>query len=275
MADFARYESTKGELMPDGRSLEGRVAIITGAARGQGAADAKLLSSAGAFVVLTDLLEDEGQALCREIGESATFVRHDVTKAAGWDDVVATALKIRERLDILVNNAGIHSSTPLLEESVENFERTLSVNLIGPFLGIRAVSGPMHEGGGGSIINISSLAGAAGLAGHASYGSSKWGLRGLARTAATELGPLGIRVNTILPGAINTSMMTPVVAGEANRFVGLPLGRHGEPAEVAAVVLFLASDASSYITGAEIMVDGGALVNGTSSSPRPPGAALR
>jgi 3alpha(or 20beta)-hydroxysteroid dehydrogenase len=261
--------------MADGRSLEGRVALITGAARGQGAADAIVLSSAGAFVVLTDLLEDEGQALCREIGDTATFVRHDVTSAADWDDVVATALKLHGRLDVLVNNAGIHSSTPLLKESVETFERTLSVNLIGPFLGIRTVCGPMHDGGGGSIINISSLAGAAGLAGHASYGSSKWGLRGLAKTAATELGPLGIRVNTILPGAINTSMMAPVVAGEANRFAGLPLGRHGEPAEVAAVVLFLASDASSYMTGAEIVVDGGALVNGTSSSPRPPGAVSR
>lgn len=248
--------------MLEGRCLEGRVAVITGAARGQGAADARLLSSAGALVVATDVLEDDGEALCREIGGSAVFVRHDVTNVAHWENVVKTALDLHGRLDVLVNNAGIHRSKPLLEESQEEFEKVLSVNLVGPFLGIRTVSEPMRRSGGGSIINIASTAGAMGLLGHSSYGSSKWGLRGLTKTAAAELGPMGIRVNAILPGAINTDMMKPVTAETGNRFASLPLGRHGEPDEIASVVLFLASDASSYVTGAEIVVDGGSLVNG-------------
>jgi 3alpha(or 20beta)-hydroxysteroid dehydrogenase len=252
----------EGMPMLEGRCLEGRVAVITGAARGQGAADARLLSSAGALVVATDVLEDDGEALCREIGGSAVFVRHDVTNVAHWEDVVKTALDLHGRLDVLVNNAGIHRSKPLLEESQEEFEKVLSVNLVGPFLGIRAVSEPMRRSGSGSIINIASTAGAMGLLGHASYGSSKWGLRGLTKTAAAELGPMGIRVNAILPGAINTAMMKPVTAETGNRFASLPLGRHGEPDEIASVVLFLASDASSYMTGAEIVVDGGSLVNG-------------
>ncbi len=249
--------------MSEERNLEGRVAIITGGARGQGAADARVLSRAGAFVIVTDLLEEEGRAFCREIGDSAVFVRHDVTKDDDWQVVVSAALHTKGRIDVLVNNAGIHWSTPLREESLEGFEKTLAVNLIGPFLGIRAVSGAMEQSGGGSIINISSTAGASGFPGHASYGASKWGLRGLAKVAAAELGPLGIRVNTILPGAINTPMMTPVTEG-STRFAGLPLRRHGEPDEVATVVLFLASDASQYVTGAEIAVDGGALINGSS-----------
>lgn len=248
--------------MFEGRCLEGRVAVITGAARGQGAADARLLSSAGALVVATDVLEDDGEVLCREIGGSAVFVRHDVTNVAHWENVVKTALDLHGRLDVLVNNAGIHRSKPLLEESQEEFEKVLSVNLVGPFLGIRTVSEPMRRSGGGSIINIASTAGAMGLLGHSSYGSSKWGLRGLTKTAAAELGPMGIRVNAILPGAINTVMMKPVTAETGNRFASLPLGRHGEPDEIASVVLFLASDASSYMTGAEIVVDGGSLVNG-------------
>ncbi len=248
--------------------LEGRVAVITGAARGQGAADALLLARAGAAVVMTDLLEDQGNDLRREIGGGSLFVRHDVSKVEDWNVVVEAALGAFGRIDILVNNAGIHRSSPLLEESPEDFQRVWSVNLLGPFLGIRAVSAPMKECGGGSIINISSTAGASGFAGHASYGSSKWGLRGLSKTAAVELGPFGIRVNTILPGAINTSMMTPVSSGQEDRFASLPLGRHGEPDEIARVVLFLASDASSYITGAEIAVDGGALINGATALSR-------
>lgn len=254
--------------MHDGQSLEGRVAIVTGAARGQGAADARRLCAAGAFVVVTDLLEEEGRALCEEIGNAAVFVRHDVSKQEDWDVVVATCRDARGRLDILVNNAGIHHSTPLREESVEQFEKVLSVNLIGPFLGIRAVTELMQRSGGGSIINIASTAAASGFPGHAAYGASKWGLRGLSKVAAAELGPLRIRVNTILPGAINTAMMTPIKAGQENRFASLPLGRHGEPDEIATVVLFLASDASTYVSGAEIAVDGGALINGTPPLPR-------
>jgi 3alpha(or 20beta)-hydroxysteroid dehydrogenase len=266
------FEDEGTLLMPDGFRLDGRVAVITGAARGQGAADARLLCAAGATIVASDLLEDEGEALCRELDGAAIFVRHDVREEAGWQHVVDTALDRFGRLDILVNNAGIHRSTPLLAQRQEDFEDILAVNLVGPFLGIRAVSGPMQNIGQGSIVNISSVAGVAGLLGHAAYGASKWGLRGLAKTAAIELGPLGIRVNTIIPGVINTAMMTPVIEGAESRYAHLPLGRHGEPSEIAPVVLFLASDASSYLTGAEIVVDGGMttmIAGGAANSPAP------
>jgi len=256
----------------DAFSLAGRVAVITGAARGQGAADARLLAAAGCAIVATDVLEDEGEALCAEIGERALFVHHDVTEESGWQRVVEEATSTFGRLDILVNNAGIHRTASLLDEDPVAFGRILAVNLIGPFLGIRAVANAMQQGGRGSIVNISSVAGIRGLAGHSSYGSSKWGLRGLSQTAAVELGPLGIRVNTVIPGAIDTAMMTPLTESTAHRFAHLPLGRHGEVDEIAPVVLFLASDASSYLTGAEIAVDGGmaAMVASTaqrSSSP--------
>src|SRR5215469_13969544 len=188
-------------------NLSGKVAIITGGARGQGAAEARLFASLGARVVITDILEAEGQQVAASIGETARFVRQDVSSADDWAKVVTLARNEFGRLDVLVNNAAICAVAPILDQSIDELERMLRVNLVGPFLGIKAVVEPMKAAGGGSIINISSQAGLHGLAGYGAYGSSKWGLRGLTKVASIELGPFGIRVNTVYPGMIDTPMI--------------------------------------------------------------------
>ncbi|RDI54324.1 glucose 1-dehydrogenase [Nocardia mexicana] len=236
--------------------LTGKVAIITGAARGQGAAEARLFVARGAQVVLTDVLEPEGKELAESLGETARFVRHDVTADDDWNAAVSVALSEFGRLDVLVNNAAVYTAKPLTDTTPEEFERILRVNLVGAFRGIRAVSAPMADSGGGSIVDISSQAGLEGLMGHSAYGASKWGLRGLTKTAALELGPKGIRVNSVHPGPIATPMVPYLTTGPGS-FPTLPLQRTGLPAEVADLVAFLASDASAYITGAEIAIDGG------------------
>ena len=239
--------------------LSGKVAVITGAARGQGAAEARLFAALGAQVVLTDLLADEGRQVAAEIGSAARFVAHDVGDAAGWAAVVQTALEAYGRLDMLVNNAAICASTPLVEQDPSAFEAMLRVNLTGPLLGMQAVVEPMRAAGGGSIVNVCSQAGLQGLAGYAGYGASKWGLRGMSKVAAIELGPLGIRVNTVFPGLIDTPMVAHLAVQRGpGGHPGAPLGRVGTPQEVADTVAFLASDAASYLTGAELAVDGGA-----------------
>lgn len=238
--------------------LTGKVALITGAARGQGAAEARLFTDRGAKVVLTDLLEREGKEVAESIGDAARFVRHDVSDEADWLSAVDTALSEFGRLDVLVNNAAIYTAKPLIDQSAAEFERILRVNLVGAFLGIKAVVDPMKAAGGGSIVNISSQAGLQGLMGHGAYGASKWGLRGMTKTAALELGPLGIRVNSVHPGPIDTPMIGHLGLGRGpGSFPFLPLNRVGLPEEVADLVAFLASDASSYITGAEFAIDGG------------------
>ncbi|MDI3419082.1 glucose 1-dehydrogenase [Streptomyces luteolus] len=235
--------------------LTGKVAIVTGAARGMGAAEARLFAARGAKVVLTDLLEAEGRATAASIGASARFVRHDVTDEDDWATAVATAVDGFGRLDCLVNNAAIYSTSPLVEEDPARFEALLRVDLFGPFLGIRAAAGALRESGGGSIVNISSQAGLQGIWGHGAYGAAKWGLRGLTKTAALELGPDGIRVNSVHPGAVDTAMTAHLGTKE---HPGAPLGRVAEPEEVARLVAFLASDDASYLSGAELAVDGGA-----------------
>jgi 3alpha(or 20beta)-hydroxysteroid dehydrogenase len=236
----------------DSGDLAGVVAIVTGAARGQGEADAVHLAEAGARVVLTDVLEEQGREVAARIGsDRARFVPHDVADEHAWSRVVETTMRTFDSIGVLVNNAGIHWTRPIEEETLEGFRRILDVNLVGAFLGIRAVTAPMRVAGKGSIINVSSLAGSTGLPGHGAYGSSKWALRGLTRTAAIELGPSNIRVNAVLPGAVATAMAGP--SGGA----GAPLGRIAQPADVAELVTFLASDRSAMISGAEIPIDGG------------------
>ena len=233
--------------------LEGKVAIITGAARGQGEAEARLFVHEGAHVVIADILDAEGEAVAKDLGDDAVFVHLDVRDEQNWADVVASTVERFGHLDVLVNNAAVHHSVKIEDETVEGFERLFRVNLIGTFLGIRTCAPELRRSGQASIVNISSTAGIVGFRGHGAYGASKWGVRGLTKVAAIELGP-EIRVNSVHPGAIETDMLP---AGDPARFSRLPLRRTGQPEEVAELALFLASDASSYITGGEFVVDAG------------------
>jgi 3alpha(or 20beta)-hydroxysteroid dehydrogenase len=240
--------------------LDGKVAIVTGAARGQGAAEARLFVEEGATVVLTDLLDDLGCPAADELGERALYVHHDVGNEGDWDRVVAMTVERFGRLDVLVNNAAILHLAALEDTSTADFERVLRVNLVGPFLGMRACIPAMRESGGGSIVNVSSVDGIVGMNGVAAYCSSKFGVRGLTRVGALELGKYGIRVNTLHPGGVDTPMGAPPEATATEKdafFVHHPIPRVGQPRELAYVALFLASDESSYCTGAEFVADGG------------------
>lgn len=247
--------------------LSGKVALVTGAARGQGARHARTLAGAGASVVLTDLLDAEGEALAASLRaehdrpDVALFLRHDVASAEGWERVVADVLECYGRLDVLVNNAALWHTAPVGEETEERFRTLLSVNLVGPFLGIRAVLPAMRAAGGGSIVNISSTAGLTGIAGHSAYGATKFGLRGMTKSAALDVAAEGIRINSVHPGMIDTPMIAGVTGGgedvREREYPKVPMRRIGTPEDVAHMVLFLASDASSYVTGAEFAVDGG------------------
>ncbi|MEU2453661.1 glucose 1-dehydrogenase [Streptomyces sp. NPDC012765] len=235
--------------------LEGKVVVITGAGRGQGAAEARLCARAGARVVVTDVREDEGRAVAAELGDRGLYVRHDVADPESWAIVVKEAVRAFGTVSALVNNAALWRTAHVERQRLDEFEALLRVNLLGPFLGIQAVAPVLRAGGGGSIVNISSTAGLVGIPGHAAYGSTKFGLRGLTRSAALDLGADRIRVNSVHPGAIDTPMVAEAVAGRDWSHV--PLGRIGRPEEVGELVLFLCSDASSYITGTEFTVDGG------------------
>jgi 3alpha(or 20beta)-hydroxysteroid dehydrogenase len=243
--------------------LVGRRALVTGAARGQGRAIVQRFIGAGANVVAGDL-EVPGEAA----HQGVTHCELDVTSKESWDRVVNLAVERLGGLDILVNNAGILRTERLDEESPEAFEQTWRVNCLGAFLGMRACANALRDGIEPSIVNIESTAAAHAWPNHASYVSSKWALRGLTQVAALDFSPYGIRVNAVLPGPIATPMMLPGDARDAevhSRFSGLPIGRMGEPGEVADAVMFLVSRQASYMTGSELVVDGGQLT-GTPAS---------
>lgn len=241
--------------------LEGKRIIITGAAQGMGAVHARLFVEAGARVVLTDLQTDAGAKLAKELGKNAHFVPQDVTKESDWESVVGEAGKRFGGIDGLVNNAAIWWTKPVMDEDRERFRKMLDVNVIGTWLGIRAVVPAMREAGGGSIVNLSSIAGTRGIPEHGAYGASKWAVRGLSKVAASELGQWNIRVNTVHPGAVEGTGMFLVPESEFETiFQAQPLRRPGRREEISGLVMFLLSDQSSYVTGHEHVVDGGRTV---------------
>ena len=239
--------------------LAGKVALITGAASGQGAAEARLFVAEGAKVVLSDVSAAAGEALAQGLGANAVFTRHDVTQEEEWANAVALAQERFGGLHALVNNAGIAFTATIDAHTVADFERVTAVNLIGVFLGIRAAIKPMEAAGGGSIVNISSVAGMRATKYMIAYAASKYAVTGMTAAAALELARYRIRVNSIHPGVIETPMLginTPETTAAMVKHT--PLRRLGSPLEIAKVALFLASDDSSYMTGAHVPVDGGA-----------------
>lgn len=238
-----------------------KVAIITGAARGQGAVAARLFAAEGARVVVADLREDQARAVADEIGDRASFVRLDVGDEASWKNAVEHALTSFGKLDILVNNAGIFHKKPIEETSVDEIVNVFRVNQLGVLLGMKAVLPAMRAAGGGSIVNISSVAGLRGAPNTAAYTASKHAVRGATKVAALELSPYRIRVNSVHPGLIDTDMVRETL--DTSFMDGLvkaiPQQRMGTSDDVARMVLFVASDEASYSTGCEFVCDGGSL----------------
>ncbi|MBJ22554.1 MAG: glucose 1-dehydrogenase [bacterium] len=239
--------------------LEGKVALISGGARGMGAAEATLFVSEGGRVVIGDVLDEEGEKAAAAIGDAALYVHLDVTRESDWQAAVATAEEMFGQLDVLVNNAGILRVGLLEEMELEEYELVIRINQIGVFLGMKTAAPAMRRAGAGSIVNISSMAGIKGIGGAIAYTASKFAVRGMTKAAAIELGPAGIRVNSVHPGGIETPMIASVGAGseEGEREHAIPIARIGRPDEVAQLVLWLASDKSSYSTGSEFLIDGG------------------
>jgi 3alpha(or 20beta)-hydroxysteroid dehydrogenase len=237
--------------------LQNKVAIITGAASGQGAAEAKLFAAEGAKVVVTDVNDREGRRVAETIGGQALFIHHDVTEVESWQAVISATLKIFGSVGILINNAGVYRPKTFQETDAALLDFHYRVNVLGVFLGMQAVYPIMLKAGGGAIVNISSGAGARGYPGLFAYAGSKWMVRGLSKCAAVDLAKSQIRVNAILPGLIDTPMLgenTPEYLEHLTQLV--PVGRLGSVEEVAEAALYLASDAASYVSGAELNVCG-------------------
>lgn len=234
--------------------LAGKVAIITGAGSGMGADEARMFAAEGAKVVITDIAGEACRKVAEEIGANAIAIEHDVADEAGWSHVVATALEKFGKIDVLVNNAGLTKSDTFDNTDAAFMRRMLDVNIVGSFLGMKAVRGPMKENGGGAIINIASGLAFTSLPGYFAYGVSKWGVRGMTRLGAKELAPDNIRVVTLTPGAIETPSLVPAVRENAAALI--PMGRVGGADEFARVVVFIASDDASYVSGAEFLIDG-------------------
>lgn len=240
--------------------LSGKVALITGAAQGMGEATARLFASEGAKLVLCDVSAEKGEAVADDLGADAIFQKLDVSSDADWAEAVKAAVDKFGTIDALINNAGLVHFTPIEMLDPADFNRILGVNTLGPILGTKHVAPVMKKAGSGSIVNISSVDGLRGANGLTCYTASKWALRGVTKCHAYELGTAGIRVNSVHPGGVDTPMGN--AAGrpkeEVNQvFKRLPMGRIGDPIEIARASLFLASDDASYITGAELAVDGG------------------
>lgn len=235
--------------------LDGKVAIVTGAAMGMGAAEAEILAHEGATVIVADIDEKDGKHVAEKVG--GTFHHLDVTDEKNWTDLVAGVIADHGHVDILINNAGVLAITPIATSTLEEWNRVLAINLTGTFLGIRAVAESMKAAGGGVIVNISSTAGLTAYSGMSAYVASKWGVRGLTKAAALDLGHDNIRVVSVHPGGIRT----PMTAGMDSdaMFAAQPIPRIGEPEEVAKMVLYLVADAT-FSTGTEFVVDGGVTV---------------
>ncbi|MDO3650920.1 glucose 1-dehydrogenase [Nocardia mangyaensis] len=236
--------------------LTGKVAVISGGARGMGAAHARRFVAEGASVVLGDVLDDEGAVVAKELGAAAIYRHLDVREPEQWSAVVAAAVEEFGGLHVLVNNAGIVNGNLLVDFALAEWQRIVDINLTGTFLGMQAAVPAMLAAGGGSIVNISSVEGMRGSPGLHGYTATKFAVRGLTKSAALELAPQGIRVNSVHPGLIST----PMTEGIPADFLQIPLARAAEPDEVSALVAYLASDESSYSTGAEFVVDGGLTV---------------
>jgi 3alpha(or 20beta)-hydroxysteroid dehydrogenase len=239
--------------------LEGKVALVTGGARGIGAAIARRFTDEGARVLITDA-DDEGvRQLADELGSHARG--HDVTDEAAWQEVARWAVETHDHVDALVNNAGVFLAAPLQDITLEDFRRVQEVNQVGVFLGMRTIAPLMTERGSGSIVNLSSVAGRLGSPYLTAYAASKWAVRGMTKCVAKELAPAGVRVNSLHPGQIETDMharqkeRTPELIDKL--VAGIPMRRIGDPLEVADAAIFLAADESRYVTGTELVVDGG------------------
>jgi 3alpha(or 20beta)-hydroxysteroid dehydrogenase len=245
--------------------LDGKVALITGGARGMGKSHVRHFVAEGAKVVFGDVLDDLGQAVAAELGdENCRYLHHDVSSESAWAETVGAALEAFGRLDILVNNAGILRQVPITDMALAEFKQVLEINAVGCWLGMKNVVEPMKANGGGSIVNISSIEGLTGAAHCTAYAASKFAIRGMTKAAAQELGEFGIRVNSVHPGGIVTSMIfqsAETLDAERGKryFAAMPLHRFGKSIEVSRLVAFLASDDASYCTGSEFIADGGIL----------------
>ena len=245
--------------------LDGKVALITGGARGMGKSHVRHFVAEGARVVFGDVLDDRGAAVAAGLGEqSCRYTHHDVTSEEDWAAAVALTVEVFGRLDVLVNNAGVLQFASIADMPADDFRQVLEVNAVGCWLGMKAVIDPMTKAGGGSIVNISSIEGFTGAEGLSAYSASKFAVRGMTKVAARELARFGIRVNSVHPGGVLTRMTLGQAATfdrvDGDAFLqSLPIARFAEPVEISRLVAFLASDESSYSTGSEFVADGGIL----------------
>jgi 3alpha(or 20beta)-hydroxysteroid dehydrogenase len=239
--------------------LQGKIALITGGARGQGEAEGRLFAAEGATVVLADVRDDLGEIVAKQLGGGAEYRHLDVTDEGAWEHLVADVVNRHGAIDVLVNNAGIFQVCGLTATVLADWDRIMGVNATGVFLGMKSVAPAMIAQRSGSIVNISSIAGLRGSAMSFAYSASKWTVRGMTKCAAQELAPFGVRVNSVHPGIIDTPMLEALDADGRREAIRrrIPLGHEATAEDVARLVLFLASDESAYSTGSEFVVDGG------------------